>query len=69
MINFAERRVIEMRVPKIFTAIAAAILLTSANVPAEAIDMTDGVDWQKRVITVTGEGRRPRLTLTSNSVR
>lgn len=49
-----------MRVPKIFTAIAAAILLTSANVPAEAIDMTDGVDWQKRVITVTGEGIAPR---------
>ena len=49
-----------MKVPKIFTTIAAMILLTSANVSAEAIDFADGVDWQKRVITVTGEGITPR---------
>ncbi|MBQ3727512.1 MAG: LPP20 family lipoprotein [Selenomonadaceae bacterium] len=48
-----------MKVPKIFTALAAAILLTSANVSAEAIDFADGVDWQRRVITVTGEGIVP----------
>ena len=48
-----------MKVPKIFSALAAAILLTSANVSAEAIDFADGVDWQRRVITVTGEGIVP----------
>ena len=34
-------------------------MLTSANVSAEAIDIADGVDWQRRVITVTGEGIVP----------
>ena len=51
-----------MKVPKIFSAIAAAaILFAGANVSAEpkAINYANGVDWQNRVITVTGEGVVP----------
>ena len=52
-----------MKVPKIFSAITAAAILfaTSAGVSAEpaAVNYVDGVDWQKRVITVTGEGIIP----------
>ena len=52
-----------MKVPKIFSAIAAAAVLfaTSAGVSAEpaAVNYVDGVDWQKRLITVTGEGIIP----------
>ena len=52
-----------MKVPKIFSAIAAAAVLfaTSAGVSAEpaAVNYVDGVDWQKRIITVTGEGIIP----------
>ncbi len=52
-----------MKVPKIFSAIAAAAVLfaTSAGVSAEPaeVNYVDGVDWQKRLITVTGEGIIP----------
>ena len=52
-----------MKVPKIFSAIAAAAILltTSAGVSAESrvVDYVDGVDWKNRVITVTGEGVVP----------
>ena len=53
-----------MKVPKIFSAIAAAAMLlaTSAGVSAEpkTVNYVDGVDWKNRVITVTGEGVVPR---------
>ena len=51
-----------MRVPKFFSAIAAAAILltTSAGVSAEPKAIVDGVDWKNRVITVTGEGVPPR---------
>ena len=52
-----------MKVPKIFSAIAAAAILfaTSAGVSAEpkVTDFVDGVDWKNRVITVVGEGIAP----------
>lgn len=51
-----------MKVPKIFSAIAAAIMLVaSASVSAEpvATSFVEGVDWTKQVITVTGEGIVP----------
>ncbi|MBR0261055.1 MAG: LPP20 family lipoprotein [Selenomonadaceae bacterium] len=52
-----------MKVPKIFSAIAAAavLLATSMGVSAEpqAVKFVDGVDWKNRVITVTGEGVAP----------
>ena len=53
-----------MKVPKIFTAFAAAAVLfaANANVSAEpkATDYVDGVDWKNQMITVTGEGVAPR---------
>ena len=61
-----------MKVPKIFTAMAAAILLaTSASVSAEtqATNFSDGVDWQGRVITVTGEGITPRDAINQTQAR
>lgn len=51
-----------MKVPKIFSAIAATAILfaTSASVSAEpTTNFVEGVDWTKRVITVTGEGIVP----------
>lgn len=50
-----------MKVPKFFTAIAAAAILfaTSSGVSAETKTFIDGVDWKNRVITVTGEGVVP----------
>ena len=51
-----------MKMPKIFSAIAAAaILFAGASVSAEtkAVNFVDGVDWKNRVITVTGEGVAP----------
>ena len=50
-----------MKIPKIFTAIAAAAILfaTSSGVSAETKTFVDGVDWKNRVITVTGEGVVP----------
>lgn len=52
-----------MKMPKIFSAIAAAtiLLMTSSGVSAEsrASNFVEGVDWKNRVITVTGEGIAP----------
>ena len=52
-----------MKVPKFFSAIAAAAILFATNAGVSAAPQTtnfvDGVDWQKRVITVTGEGIAP----------
>ena len=51
-----------MKVPKIFSAITAAAILfaTSASISAEpTTNFVEGVDWTKRVITVTGEGIVP----------
>ena len=51
-----------MKLRKIFSAMAAAILLAmnaGANAQTNAVNYVDGVDWQKRIITVTGEGVIP----------
>lgn len=51
-----------MKVPKIFSVLAAVILLVaSASASAEpmATSFVEGVDWKKQVITVTGEGIVP----------
>lgn len=52
-----------MKVPKIFSAIAAAAILfvTSSGVSAEprANNFVEGIDWTNKVITVTGEGIVP----------
>ena len=61
-----------MKVPKIFAAIAAAILFaTSASVSAEpkAVDYVDGVDWKNRIITVTGEGLVPSVAVNRMQAR
>lgn len=50
-----------MRMPKIFSTLAAVILLaltTSASAEFNA-DIVDGVDWSQNIITVTGEGLAP----------
>ena len=50
----------KMKVPKIFSTIAAAAILfaSSANVSA-APNYVEGVDWKNQVITVTGTGIVP----------
>lgn len=51
-----------MKVPKIFSVLAAAIMLVaSASVSAapNAMEIVEGVDWTKQLITVTGEGIVP----------
>lgn len=52
-----------MKVPKIFSVIAAAAILfmTSSEVSAEsrANNFVEGVDWKNQVITVIGEGIAP----------
>lgn len=51
-----------MRVTKILSTVAAAILLaTTATVCAEskAIDYVEGVDWTRNVVTATGKGLVP----------
>ena len=52
-----------MKMPKIFSAIAAAMILftTSSGVSAapKANSFVEGVDWKNQVITVTGEGVAP----------
>ena len=52
-----------MKVPKIFSVIAAAAILfmTSSEVSAEsrANNFVEGVDWKNQVITVTGTGIVP----------
>ena len=61
-----------MKVPKIFAAIAAAILFAaSASVSAEtqAVNYVDGVDWKNRVVTVTGEGLIPSVAVNQLQAR
>lgn len=51
-----------MRMPKIFSAMAAALILlaTSAtHAEPKAIDFVEGVDWSQKVITATGTGFAP----------
>lgn len=52
-----------MRLPKILSAMAAALILFATNAIASAeqqmTDYADGVNWQGRVITVTGIGLAP----------
>ena len=54
-----------MTVPKIFSAMAAALLLVTASASAEpkALAFDEGVDWSGKVITVKGEGVVPRETV------
>ncbi|MBQ7453966.1 MAG: LPP20 family lipoprotein, partial [Selenomonadaceae bacterium] len=49
-----------MKLPKILTAIAATTILLLSGTTHATNDYVDGVDWTKRVITVTGEGVAPR---------
>lgn len=51
-----------MKVPKVFSALAAAaiLLITNASALAAPNNYVDGVDWKNKVITVTGEGVVPR---------
>ena len=52
-----------MKVPKIFSAIAAAAILfaTSAGVDAAPkANFVEGVDWTNKVVTVIGEGVAPK---------
>lgn len=52
-----------MRVPKVFSVVAAiALLVISASVSAEpqASHFVEGVDWKNKVITVIGEGIVPK---------
>ena len=52
-----------MKLPKILTALAAALLLAGgAAVTAERAvsDYVAGVDWKNKVVTVTGEGVAPK---------
>ena len=52
-----------MKVPKIFSALAAAAILfatsTVADAASKANNFVDGVDWTNKVVTVTGEGIAP----------
>lgn len=51
-----------MKVPKIFSVLAAAILLiasASASAASQATEFVEGVDWTNKVITVAGEGIVP----------
>ena len=50
-----------MRVSKIFSAMAAAIIwFVMANVSAAQVDSDLGVNWTKNIITVKGTGIAPR---------
>ena len=52
-----------MKVPKIFSAIAAAAILFATSTVADAAPKTnfvEGVDWTNKVVTVTGEGVAPK---------
>ncbi len=52
-----------MKVAKVFSAIAAAILLVvsaSASAAPQTSEFVEGVDWTRQVITVTGEGIVPQ---------
>jgi len=54
-----------MKVPKIFSAIAAAAIMFAASAGVSAapqfadFDVVDGVNWQEKVIVVSGEGIVP----------
>lgn len=49
-----------MRLPKVLTAFAAAALLLATNVYAETkANFADGVDWTRKVVTMTGMGVAP----------
>ena len=53
-----------MKLPKILSAVAAAaILLTAGAVVTAAPNFMEGVDWAKKIITVTGEGVVPPNTI------
>ena len=60
-----------MKTPKIFAAIAAAMMLLASSVNAEpkAIDFLDGVDWTSKIITVTGTGIAPDTARNSTQAR
>ena len=50
-----------MKIPKVLSAIAAAVILFATSMSANAApNFVEGVDWYKKVITVTGEGIVPR---------
>ena len=52
-----------MKVPKIFSAIAAAAILFATSTVADAApkaNFVEGVDWTNKVVTVTGEGVAPK---------
>lgn len=52
-----------MRVPKIFSAIAAVAILFATSTVADAApkaNFVEGVDWTNKVVTVTGEGVAPK---------
>ena len=56
-----------MRLPKVFMAVAAVILITTcAIVTASSMDV---VNWKKRVITVTGEGVAPLDAVSQTQAR
>ena len=52
-----------MRLPKIFSAIAAAAILFATSAGADAApkaNYVEGVDWTNKVVTVIGEGVAPK---------
>lgn len=61
-----------MKLPKIFSVLAAAIMLfASASVSAapNPMEVVEGVDWTKQVITVTGEGIVPPKAINAAQAR
>ena len=51
-----------MRLPKILSVLAAAMILfttTSISAAPKTVNFVEGVDWTRQVITVTGEGFAP----------
>ena len=53
----------KMKVPKIFSAIAAAAILFATSAGTDAApkaNYVEGVDWTNKVVTVTGEGVAPK---------
>ena len=52
-----------MKLPKIFSAIAAATILLATSTAVDAApkaNYVEGVDWTNKVVTVTGEGVAPK---------
>ena len=62
-----------MKVPKIFSAIAAAAaILFASSIGAEAAPKAayvEGVDWTNKVVTVTGEGLVPKDAVNHTQAR